>query len=287
MSAPAEVSLKLGSRDWLLFAGLVGVLAASGVLGDLGRSWWNSDHMSHGFLVPIVSWFVASGKARELAAAPARIDARGLLALVLALFATLAGKLGGYLTIAGIGVVASVVALIWFRRGGAWLKVLTFPLAYLLFMVPPPPEFHDPFVTWLQGRASEWSVATLYALGVPVYLEGYIIQMVGGSQVEVAEACSGATSLYTLVALGTLLSFVSLKRNRTRAALIALVFPAALIGNLARVVVTVLLCLEIGVERATTGATHAGLGLLIYVVAVALLLVADGALRGYEKRIPA
>jgi exosortase len=279
--------VKLDSRDWILFVGLLAVLAATGVLGDLGRSWWNSDHMSHGFLVPLVAWFVAAGKADTLAATPARVDARGLAALVLALAATLAGKLGGYLTIAGFGVVASVVALVWFRRGGGWLRALTFPLAYLLFMVPPPPEFHDPFVTWLQGRASEWSVATLYALGVPVYLEGYIIQMVGGLQVEVAQACSGATSLYTLAALGTLLAFVSLKRNRTRAVLIALVFPAALIGNLARVVVTVLLCLEIGVERATTGAIHSGLGLLIYVVAVTLLLAADGVLRTYEKRIAA
>ena len=183
--------------------------------------------------------------------------------------------------------VACVASLVWFRRGSAWLRVLAFPLAYLLFMVPPPPEFHDPLVNWLQGRASEWSVAALFALGVPVYLEGYVIQMVGGAQVEVAEACSGATSLYTLTALGTLLAFLSLRRKRTRAALVALVFPAALAGNLVRVVVTVLLCIEIGVERATSGAVHDGLGLMIYVVAVGLLLAADAALRAYEKRIAA
>jgi exosortase len=158
-----------------------------------------------------------------------------------------------------------------------------FPLAFLLFMVPPPEEWHRPLVVWLQTWASTASVSALYTLGVPVYLEGYVIQMAGGLQVEVAEACSGATSLYTLTALGVLLAFLSLSRWTTRCALVALVLPAALVGNLVRVVVTVLLCLEIGLERATSGWVHTALGLLIYVVAVGLLLAADAALRRLER----
>jgi exosortase len=151
-------------------------------------------------------------------------------------------------------------------------------------MVPPPDEWHAPLVNWLQRLASEASVFALYSLGVPVYLEGYIIQMAGGMQVEVAEACSGATSLYTLSALGVLLAVMSLTRRATRLALIALVFPAALLGNLARVVATVLLCLEIGLERATTGWVHTALGLFTYVVAVGALLGADALLRPLGRR---
>jgi exosortase len=198
---------------------------------------------------------------------------------------------GGYLaasmTTAGLGVVGSVTALLWLRRGWAWVAALAFPLAFLLFMVPPPEEWHRPLVVWLQEWASVGSVSALYTLGVPVYLEGYIIQMAGGLQVEVAEACSGATSLYTLAALGVLLAFLSLKRRRTRGILIALVLPAALVGNLVRVVTTVLLCLRIGLEQATSGWVHTALGLSIYVVAVGLLLLADAALRRYERHLAA
>ncbi len=277
MSAPAELSLRVDARDKLLLGALALVL--SPVLFALGKTWWNSDHMSHGFLVPVVSAFVAADRRALLAAARSGIDRRGLAAL--------AGPLAGSLTLGGAGVVGAIVSAVWFRRGLAWVRVLAFPLGFLIFMVPPPDELHAPLVVWLQNWAASSSVAALFALGVPVFLDGYIIEMVGGMRVEVAEACSGATSLYTLFAIGVLLAFMSLRRRRTRALLIALVFPAALIGNSVRVVATVLLCFQIGLERATSGVVHLALGLLIYVVAVGLLLAADAPLRAYEKRIAA
>jgi exosortase len=285
LSESPSATLHFDTNDKLLLAGLLAVLGV--VLAQLGKTWWSSDHMSHGFLVPIVSVFVAASRARELASLPARGDRRGLVALALSLSVAFGGYLAQSMTIAGLGVVGSVVAMLWFRRGSAWLAALAFPLAFLLFMVPPPEEWHRPLVVWLQNWAANASVSALYSLGVPVYLEGYVIQMAGGLQVEVAEACSGATSLYTLSALGVLLAFLSLARRRTRALLIALVIPAALAGNVVRVVVTVLLCLELGIERATTGWVHTALGLLIYVVAVGLLLVADAALRRTERRLAA
>jgi exosortase len=285
LSESPTASLRFGTSDKLLFAALIAALGV--VLVQLGETWWSSDHMSHGFLVPVVSYFVATSRTRELALLPVRAERVGLLALAAMLAVAFAGYLAPSMTVAGVGVVGCLAALLWFRRGWAWVGALAFPLAFLLFMVPPPEEWHRPLVVWLQTWASNASVSALYTLGVPVYLDGYIIQMAGGMQVEVAEACSGATSLYTLSALGVLLAFLSLSRRRTRLALVALVIPAALAGNLVRVVVTVLLCLEIGLERATSGWVHTALGLLIYVVAVGLLLLADGALRRVERRLAA
>jgi exosortase len=281
----SNAGLRVAANDKLLAAGLLAVLGP--VLIALGRMWWSSEHMSHGFLVPVVSGFVAASRTAELGALESSRDLRALAALGGGLALAFGGLLGSALTIAGLGVVISVVGLLWLRRGWPWVRALAFPLAYLLFMVPPPEEWHGPLVVWLQGWASEWSVATLYSLGVPVYLDGYVIQMAGGLQVEVAAACSGATSLYTLTAIGVLLAFLSLDRRRTRLALIALVIPAALVGNLARVVMTVLLCPVIGLERATTGWVHTALGLSIYVIAVSLLLAADAGLRRVEQRLAA
>jgi exosortase len=285
LTESSAASLRLDGNDKLLAVGLAAVL--SPVLLALGRTWWSSDHMSHGFLVPVVSLFVASSRARELSALPAAGERRALAALAASLVLAFGGLLAPSMTAAGVGVVGSVVSLLWLRRGSAWISALAFPLGYLLFMVPPPDAWHRPLVVWAQNWAAETSVGVLYLLGVPVYLEGYVIQMAGGLQVEVAEACSGVTSLYTLTAIGVLLAFLSLARRRTRFALVALVLPAALAGNLIRVVVTVLLCLEIGLERATTGWVHTALGLLIYVVAVGLLLLGDGVLRRIERRIAA
>ena len=285
MTDSSAASMRFDVNDKLLASGLVAALGV--VLFALGKTWWSSEHMSHGFLVPIVSYFVASSRTPQLALLEASPDRRALLALAAGLAVAFGGYLAATMTIAGLGVVMSGVALVWLRRGWPWVVALSFPLAYLLFMVPPPEEWHRPLVVWLQGWASEWSVRALFELGVPVYLDGYVIQMAGGLQVEVAAACSGATSLYTLSAIGALLAFMSLRRWRTRLMLIALVLPAALIGNLARVVMTVLLCPRIGLERATTGWVHSALGLSIYVIAVGLLLAADAGLRRLEQRLAA
>ncbi len=285
MSESSAAPLRLDANDKLLAGGLLAVLSV--VLLALGRTWWHSDHMSHGFLVPVVSYFVAASRSAQMGALPARRDGRGLIALAASLVLAFVGYLAPSMTIAGLGVVGSVVAMLWLRRGWAWVSALAFPLGYLLFMVPPPAAWHDPLVVWAQNWAAESSVGALYRLGVPVYLDGYIIEMAGDMQVQVAEACSGVTSLYTLTAIGVLLAFMSLKRRRTRLILIGLVLPAALIGNLVRVVATVLLCLSIGLEQATSGWVHTALGLSIYVIAVGLLLVADEVLRRSERRLAA
>ena len=164
MSDTRSNSLRFDATDKLLLSGLLAALSV--VLLALGETWWNSDHMSHGFLVPIVSYFVVSSRAGELAALSAQRDSRGILAVAVGLVLAFGGVLGATMTVAGVGVVVSLVGLLWLRRGWAWVIALAFPLAYLLFMVPPPEEWHRPLVVWLQGWASEWSVAALYRLEI-------------------------------------------------------------------------------------------------------------------------
>ena len=65
--------------------------------------------------------------------------------------------------------------------------------------------------------------------------------------------------------------------------LFAAVVPLAMAGNLARVVATVLVSIEIGAERATTGPLHEAAGLLTYVVACGLMLALGGLLRRWER----
>jgi exosortase len=283
LTATSEARPRFDSSDKLLLAA-VAVVAVLPLL-NLGRVWWNAEHMSHGFLVPVVSYFLAHARRAELAALPSGVDRRGLVALAAGVLLSLGGGLAGAITLQGIGLVGAVAGAIWFRRGFDWLRALTLPVAFLLFMVPPPASWHAPLVVWLQNLATEASVTGLYALGVPVYQDGYILELASGERVEIAAACSGATSLYTLAALGTLLAAVSLTRKRTRALLIALVIPIAIIGNLVRVIVTMLIADRIGVAQATAGLMHTALGLLTYVVAIGLMLAADAVLRRGEQHI--
>ena len=90
-----------------------------------------------------------------------------------------------------------------------------------------------PVVTRLQTFASACAVAVLHALDVPVMREGNVMLLPGGASLFVAEACSGITSLLSLMPVGVLLARFTQAADAGGAPLLVLsVVPAALFGNM-------------------------------------------------------
>jgi exosortase len=112
---------------------------------------------------------------------------------------------------------------------------------------------------------------------MPVYREGNVISLPGGESLFVAEACSGITSLLTLVSLSVLFAYLTERGLARRAVLVASVVPVALLGNLLRVLGTVLAARSYGMEAASRGDVHDAAGVLVYVLAC-LALIGVGSL---------
>ena len=106
----------------------------------------------------------------------------------------------------------------------------------------------------------------------------FVVQLAAGP-LFVAEACSGITSIVTLLPLGAVLAYFSERRALARAALIAAVVPIAMLGNLIRVLATVAAADAVGIERATSSWLHESAGLLTFALEC-VLLVALGSLVG-------
>lgn len=276
-AAPAQ---RLAPREWALLA----ILAVSftPALLSLAGVWRAVEYQSHGFLVPLVSLWVALRERYAWRRLEARPDARGLALLAAAALAYLAGIGVGSVSLQGVALVAAVAGAVLYARGPGWLRQLAFPIAFLLFMVPVPPPWIAPFIVRLQFFVSDASVRILAALGAPITREGNVLVLPGGEQLFVAEACSGVTSVITLAPLAVLLAYLTLRRPAARVALVLGVVPLAMAGNLARVIATVLVARRFGAEVATEGPPHELLGLLTYGVAVALMLLLGAALRRGE-----
>jgi exosortase/archaeosortase family protein len=75
------------------------------------------------------------------------------------------------------------------------------------------------------------------------------------------------------------LAWFTLDPGWRRAALMALVAPVAMLGNLARVIATVAAAGEWGADRATGGSLHESAGLITFAGAC-LLLIAIGVVLG-------
>lgn len=261
--------------ELVLAAGLTAVFAPTALA--LGRVYASVDYYSHGFLVALAAAFLAYARAARSELA---IDAdwRGGALLAAALVLEAVGLGIGSPFAQGIALVAAIAGAVLALRGGAWLRALAFPIAFLLFAVPLPTEWLAPIVVQLLLFVSAGATALLHAVGVPVLREGNVMTLPGGASLFVAEACSGLTSLVTLLPIAALIAYVAPMPLRSKWLLVLLAVPIAMAANLARVVATTLGALRFGVERVTGETAHALLGLAVYALACGALLLLARAL---------
>ncbi|MBY0399575.1 exosortase/archaeosortase family protein [Myxococcota bacterium] len=256
--------------EWLLIA--VALMAWVPGLRILAEAYRATEFSTHGFLVPVVALWAATAHRGAMAALPARPmpGARALLALCgVAYLAALALREP---TLVGLVLVATAVFFVLALRGVEWASLLRFPLGYLAFMIPLPQGWVSPLIVGLQLLVSTLAVRILQALGVAIYREGNVLVLPGDVSLFVAEACSGITSLITLIPIGVFIAYFTESTLRRRLILVAAVVPIALAGNLARVVLTVLVAVRVDVDSATEGPLHQWAGVATYVVGCLCLL---------------
>jgi exosortase len=259
----------------VLIATLV-VVWIPGIL-QLAAVWSSVEYASHGFLVPLVALWAATAHRAELASLAPRplVFGRVLLAGLAALY--LGALTMRNPTALGLLAVATVASAVLALRGIAWARTLQFPLGYLLFMIPLPSAWVTPLIVQLQLLVSNVAVFLLREAGVAIYREGNVLILPGDVSLFVAEACSGITSLITLLPIGVFIAYFTESILWRRLFLIVSVIPIALAGNLLRVILTVQLATDVSVEFATEGPLHEWAGVATYLVGC-LVLLAIGAL---------
>jgi exosortase len=251
-----------------LSAGVVALY--SGVLAGLTRQWASDDNYSHGFFVLPLAVFFTWERRNALRAAVGRPSLAGLLLIAAGLVLLLAGRLGAelFLTrVSLIGVLAGTVLYVW---GWEHLRILAFPIAFLLLMVPLPAILFNKIALPLQLLASRVGETAIAAAGIPVVREGNVLQL-PTRDLEVAEACSGIRSLVSLLMLGIVLGYFTEKRIGARVIVALAAVPIAIAANAARVAGTGLAS-ELVSPAAAEGFFHAFSGWLMFVVAFAGLL---------------
>jgi exosortase len=256
----------------LILAWVPGLLALSEVWGSL-------EYASHGFLVPFVALWAATAHREKLARLEAQPMRGGLLLVAGLAPVYVATVIFGNATLIGVVAVMTVVAVVLALRGFEWVKVLRFPLGYLVFMIPLPIGWVTPVIVKLQLWVSSAAVLLLQEWGISIFREGNVLTLPGDVSLFVAEACSGITSLITLIPIGIFIAYFTDSVTWRRVAIVLSVIPIALAGNLIRVILTVLMSMEVSVDFATEGPLHEWAGVLTYVIGCLALLAVGSLLR--------
>lgn len=269
---------------WLPAGLLFALLAALywPIVGEMVWDWWDDPNYSHGFLVPFFSGYLIWQKRSELAALAPQPSWFGLIVLAGGLLALIVGDFAAeYFTIRS-SLIIVLVGLVLFHFGFAVLKMISFPLAFLFFMVPLPAILFNAIALPLQSLAAQNAAWALDLLGIPVLLDGNVIHL-SHISLGVTEACSGIRSLISLLALAV--AWVCLTPQGFWAALffVAAVVPITIAANAVRVVATGLTGQWFGVAYAQ-GFFHTFSGWLIFVFAVLCLAALHAAVRFVSSR---
>jgi exosortase len=163
-------------------------------------------------------------------------------------------------------VIGSVVL---FTTGWRFLRVLLFPLAFLLLMIPIPAIVFNQISLPLQLLASKAAESTLQIVHIPVLREGNVI-VLANTSLEVAEACSGIRSLISLVTLAIVYGYFTDARVWARVVLTLAAVPVAVVSNAARVAGTGVAAHYYGPEVAE-GFFHTFSGWMLFLVAFMML----------------
>ncbi len=216
---------------------LLGLLCAP-ILGDLWNLWWNRYGFSHGFLVPLVSLYLAWLQWPRLSQVPMQpAIAPGLLWLVAATVLLLASEAAGIMTTGSLAFILVLAGLVLLLCGFAYLKALAFPLGYLIFMTPVLDGLTEPLVWPFQLLTANMAVSMLQALGIPVILENSIYIILPTVTLEVARECSGAGLLIAVLAIGLPLASLTLQAWWSRITLVVSSVLIAIIANWVRLTV--------------------------------------------------
>ena len=264
---------------WLPFAAMAILLSVIyyPVAIKLVYDWYTIPDYSHGFLVPLFALFLLWDRRNTLRAIPIRQTWRGIPLVILSICILILGVYGVDLFTARISFIFLLAGILWTLFGWPMLRELRFPLLVLLLAIPFPTIIFNQITFPLQLFASRIASLILPFFGVPVLLDGNVIQL-PVMKLEVAEACSGIRSLMSLFTLAVFYGYF-LERTTKRRVILALAsIPIAVTANVVRIVGTGL-CVQYWDPDKALGFFHEFSGWVMFVISLVCLYLVHRVMR--------
>lgn len=272
---------------WARFAilGVAFVFAYYNAIHALIMTWSGRDDYSHGFLVPFISLYFVWIERDNLRGIQVYSNIPGGLFLIfISGILLIAGTIGSVVFIQELSLLVIAPALVWFLFGTRYLKALTLPIAYLIFMVP----VLDPFLTrirWpFQLITAKCTGVILKLFGIPSFQYMQFIEL-PGITLEVADICSGVNYFVTIMAIAIPLAYFSQHGWKRRTGLLIFAFLIVIFANIIRVTLIATLAYN-GWTGAIHGPLHIFQGFFVAVFGFIALFIGAWVLSRYAPSIP-
>jgi len=230
-------------------------------------------HNAHGLFVPVLVAWLAWQELKTRTAQPIQGSAWGFLLLVpaLILHALDAGMHTELLS--AIALLLALPGLSLLFLGVERTKAIAFPLCFLVFALPIPLGMTETLHLVLRHLTVAATTALMPYLGITVFTEGTTLHLVNGS-LEVADACSGFSTLYAAFAVATLAAYTAASTTRRVLVLLAAA-PIAIASNVLRVILLIVMVHGWGPDSLHT-ILHPLSGMMTFALALPLIFWLGG-----------
>ena len=277
MASPSTSSLRVPSLPSIGFWPVVLGLAALAIptIMSLGQQVWSKESGAHGPIVLATGiWLVWRKRQEMLSLAEPGKPWLIALGLIVSLPFYVFGRAYDFMILEAGGLYGACMTSLYAFVGLRAMMKTWFPLFYMAFLIPPPGWLMDQITSPLKLFVSKIATDGLQLFGIPITRQGVTL-VVAQYQLLVEDACSGMNSLIGLVAIS--LFYIYLLRNASwkySLFLICLVIPIAILANVIRIVILVLLTYFFG-NAVAQGFLHETAGMVLFGTSLLLVFVID------------
>lgn len=269
---------ELLKRAWPVILGFVILYAPT--FYHVATTIWTTEDQAHGPIIVLVVAYLVWVRKDEIFSqvSGTKQPFLGWLIFIAGILQYILGQSQSILILSLGSLIAVLIGLLLIFDGFRAIRILWFPLFFLVFLIPLPGAIVDSITMPMKIAVSYVAEYILYALSYPIARSGVILH-IGQYQLLVADACAGLHTLISLEALGLLyLNIVrstSFFRNITLALLI---IPISFTANVIRVMVLTLITYYFG-DAVGQGFMHGFAGMFLFVVALILIIWVDSLLQ--------
>lgn len=240
------------------------------VIAGMVHDWEVNKNYSHGYLIPFITGYMIWSMRKELSQIELAPNNWGVLLILAGIGQLIVAWVGSEYFLQRTSMIVILFGIALFLAGSKFTRKLSFPLLYLIFMVPIPAIIWNKFAFPMKLFASYIAAHVIKTIGISILREGNILYL-ATTALEVADACSGLRSLTSLLALSAVFVFmVNLTKWKKRILFLSAV-PIAIFTNIFRLTITAALASRYG-EKVAQGFLHDFSGWLMFMLGLVMLI---------------
>jgi exosortase len=236
--------------------------------------WSTDEEFTYGFLIIPIALGLVWARREQLRRRMGAGHNAGLVPVVASILLMLVSRRTGINVLAGVAVTPLLIGSAAYLWGWRAARVVTFPSCFLVFGLGLYRGLLSSVGFVLQDITAAGAAWAGQHLGLSVIRDGLILHSAGepGYTFIVAQACSGMSSLLSLLALAALWMYSTRGVLGARLAVFAGVPPLVILANTARVTLVLAVASAFG-EDTALGFFHGASSLVLFGLALAGLLV--------------